>query len=392
MKVAVITQASFPEGLAPTNRVIYHAKGLKANGAETKIFITLPTENWRKVKNTLTDGEIFGIPYKYMWKTTRRSRYFIGRRIHDLISPFRTVLELKRNNYKNALLISYSSYYVLTVLKFSCLLLGIKLIAERTELPKTEKGLLQLKNRIMVKCVFRNLYGFLVISHNLKEFYSKLVSKKCPIVLMPVIIDVDDIYDPSVTRTKNLVYTGPLLQKKDGIVTIVKAFKLVAQEFPETDLILTGDIDLSADKDKILAEIDDSVKERIIFKGFISRLEMIKLINSASGLLLAKPSSDQANTCFPTKLGEYLATGNPILVTRTGEIPAYLKDGESAFIAEPDSLESFTEKLRILLSDREKAEQIGKKGYETAVRSFNYREISKRVIDLINDRDKYLRN
>lgn len=391
MKVAVITQASFPEGLAPTNRVIYHAKGLKANGVDTKIFITLPTENWRNVKNVNTKGEILGIPFEYVWKETKRSKYFIGRRIHDLLSPLRTAFKIRKENYEAALLISFCSYYVITVLKLFCYLFGIKLIAERTELPKTEKGILQLKNQIMVRCVFKNLYGFLAISESLQKYYYRLVSKKCPVVLMPVIIDVDDIYDPSVERTRNLVYTGPLLQKKDGIITIIQAFKSVAGDYPETDLILTGDINFSSDKERILEEIEGQYSDRIKMKGFISREEMINLINSATALLLAKPSSEQANTCFPTKLGEYLSTGNPIVVTSTGEIPVYLEDGVSAYIAEPDSVESFTIKLRQLLSDQVRAEHIGKTGQKVAVNSFNYKETSKRVIELIEDRKHFIK-
>lgn len=391
MKVAVITQASFPEGLAPTNRVIYHAKGLKANGIETKIFITLPTENWRNVKNINTRGEILGIPYEYVWKETKRSKYFIGRRIHDLLSPLRTAFKIRKEKYEAALLISFCSYYVITVLKFFCFFFDIKLIAERTELPKTEKGILQIKNQIMVSCVFKNLYGFLAISESLQKYYSRLVSRNCPVVLVPVIIDVSDIYDSSVNRTKNLVYTGPLLQKKDGIITIIQAFKKVADDFPETNLILTGDIDYSTDKERILNELEGKYKDRIIMKGFLTREDMIKLINSAAGLLLAKPSSEQANTCFPTKLGEYLSTGNPIVVTSTGEIPLYLEDMVSAYIAEPDSVESFTMKLVQLLSDPEKASEIGKTGKNVALKSFNYKETSKRVISLIEDRKIFLK-
>jgi len=391
LKVAIITHASFPNGLASTNRVIYHAKGLKENGVETKIYITLPTENWKRVKNTLIDGEVFDIPYEYMWNKTKRSKYFIGRRIHDLLSPIYTAFAIKRDKYKNALLISFCSYYVLTVLKILFFFFGIKLIAERTELPKTERGLLQLKNRIMVNFVFKNLYAFLTISRSLQKHYSKLVSKNCPVHLVPVIIDVDDIYKPEIKRTRHLVYTGPLLQKKDGIITILKSFKNIADEFPETNLYLTGDLNISSDKEKIKEEITDDIRDRIIFKGFISREEMIDLINSAAALLLAKPTSEQADTCFPTKLGEYLATGNPTVITRTGEVSYYLKDGESAYIAEPDSVDDYTEKLRILLRNPQEALQIGLKGQEAARNRFNYKEISSKIIELVKDKNKFMK-
>ncbi|MDD4205404.1 MAG: glycosyltransferase, partial [Candidatus Delongbacteria bacterium] len=182
------------------------------------------------------------------------------------------------------------------------------------------------------------------------------------------------------------VYTGPLLQKKDGILTIIKSFSNIANEFPDTNLVCTGSLDHSVDRDRVKNEIESSkAKDRIILKGFISRSEMIELLNSAACLVLAKPSSDQADTCFPTKLGEYLATGNPIVVTSTGEIPLYLKDGENAYIAEPDSVGSFTQKLRNLLSDSEMAQKIGLKGRQVAEEKFNYKEIAKKVTRLIED-------
>ena len=48
-------------------------------------------------------------------------------------------------------------------------------------------------------------------------------------------------------------------------------------------------------------------------------------------LVLARPDNIQAKGGFPTKLGEYLATGNPVVVTKVGEIPNYLIDGVNAF-------------------------------------------------------------
>ena len=51
---------------------------------------------------------------------------------------------------------------------------------------------------------------------------------------------------------------------------------------------------------------------------------------------MARPDSRQARGGFPTKLGEYLATGKPVCVTKVGEITVYLEDNVSAFLAEPE--------------------------------------------------------
>ncbi|MGD9706498.1 MAG: glycosyltransferase family 4 protein [Candidatus Delongbacteria bacterium] len=389
MKVVIITHTPFPEGLAPTNRVFYHAKGLQDNHVEVKVIIALPTEKFNNVKNPVAVGVYKGIEFEYSLRKTERSKHFLRRRFDDFIGPVKAGIKAIREKPDAVLMISYSSIYVLCVLKLIFLISGKTFIVEETEFPlfgKKDNGVFRLRNKFLKKFLYKNLDGFLVISHELKKRYSKLVSKKCPVVLIPVIVDVSDIYDASVERTRNLVYTGPLVQKKDGILTILKSFSSIAEKFPEVKLVCTGNVNISPDKERVLSEIQNcEYKDRIVMTGFISREKMIEYLNSACGLVLAKPSSEQADTCFPTKLGEYLSTGNPIVVTKTGEIPLYLQDGTDAYIAEPDSVESFTQKLMELLSNPEKAAAIGLKGRETAMKHFNYKEISKKVINLIGD-------
>ncbi len=389
MKIRIITHAPFPEGLATTNRVFYHAKGLAANGVDVKIYIALPTERPESVANPAPAGNYKGIDFEYSGGETVRSRSYFRRKYNYLTFPIKAAFKALKDKPDAVVMISYSSVYVLLITKLIFLLAGMKFIVEETELPlivNRNYGIYKLRNDFLKLFLFKNLDGFLVISYELEKIYSKLVSKKCPIVLIPVIVDVDDIYRGSVPRTRNIVYTGPLHQKKDGILTIIKSFSAIAGEYPEVNLVCTGSIEHSADRDKVKEELAKSkFRDRIIMKGFVSRTEMIDLLNSAVCLVLAKPSSDQADTCFPTKLGEYLSTGNPIAVTSTGEIPLYLKDGENAYISEPDSVDSYTQKLRELLSDPDKAKRIGEEGKKVAGEKFNYKEIAKKVISLIEN-------
>ena len=392
-KIAVITQAPMPSGLASTNRVIYHAKGLQDNGIKTKILVTWPTERIGNIRNNEGSGEVSGVYYEYPNKRIIRSKYFIQRRIHDTFAPFRIAFNLIRERYDAAIMVSWNSFYDITILKILLQSFGIKLIAERTELPfhsKKTNGWHKIKNKIILTYAYKNLYGFMVISKALQQLFSKLVSNNCPVILVPVMIDEKDIYRKEVVRKKDIVYTGPLSQRKDGILTIIKAFELIASEFPETNLIMTGNIEKSLDRDLINGIVDKSpYKNRMKLTGFITRDEMINYLNSAAALVMAKPSSKQADTCFPSKLGEYLSTGNPIVVTNTGEVPIFLKDGVNAFISEPDSVESFAAKLKELFSDADRSRKIGLKGRELALNEFNYKSISEKIITFIGNRREY---
>lgn len=102
-------------------------------------------------------------------------------------------------------------------------------------------------------------------------------------------------------------------------------------------------------------------------------------------VLLARPSNIQVQGGFPTKLGEYLATGNPVVVTKVGEIPDYLIDGENAFLSDPDSPDSFSKKLMECLNDADRSMKIGLEGQKLALKVFNYKVQGQNIIEFIKD-------
>ena len=75
------------------------------------------------------------------------------------------------------------------------------------------------------------------------------------------------------------------------------------------------------------------------------------------------------------KLGEYLATGRPVIVTDTGEISKYLKDKVNARIVKAGDESDFTEKLMWMLENPEESCKIGIKGRETAINNFDMNKI-----------------
>jgi glycosyltransferase involved in cell wall biosynthesis len=102
-----------------------------------------------------------------------------------------------------------------------------------------------------------------------------------------------------------------------------------------------------------------------------SRDVIPSIIGNADLLALPRPDSKQAQGGFPTKLGEYLATGKPVCATTVGELPDYLTDNESVFFAQPGSVESFAEAMRRALYDPENAKRVGLNGKQVAQEEFN---------------------
>lgn len=160
---------------------------------------------------------------------------------------------------------------------------------------------------------------------------------------------------------------------KDGVPDLIEAFNLIADRLIDWYLYLIGD-NSDPEKFKIISRkiASSPYKERIICTGFIGRDEIPQLLIDARILALCRPDNVQAKGGFPTKLGEYLATKNPVVITDVGDHTKYLKDGESAYKAESDNPISFANKILECALDEERASQIGENGYLVAHKEFNY--------------------
>ena len=226
-----------------------------------------------------------------------------------------------------------------------------------------------------------------MISNALKHFFdthNKQYNKKIPVSILNMVVEPDRYRcsDSSIdSQYKDIVYVGTMYGDKDGVYYLLEAFLKIYQDYPDSRLILIGDNTRVLQMQRvnnILSKMPYS--DRIIFTGQLDRKSVIEKINSAYCLVLARPDNIQAKYGFPTKLGEYLSTGKPVIVTSVGDVPLFLRDGENAYIAKPDDVDAFANKLNECLSDPIKASFIGKKGEELVYREFNYLEVTKNIV------------
>ena len=132
--------------------------------------------------------------------------------------------------------------------------------------------------------------------------------------------------------------------------------------------------------------VKNNLQDCVRMLGCINPDQVPSFLSNAAILALARPANIQSAYGFPTKVGEYLSTGNPVVVTRVGELEDFLKDGESCLFAAPDSPEDFAEKLIWLLDHPEESIIIGRNGKNVADTCFNCRLEAHKVLELLNFR------
>src|ERR1035437_795418 len=374
---------TFPEGNAATNRVYTYAKGFYENGLKVHV-ICFSSEY-----NTVGDGIINEIYFYHPFGQRKRSKYFIIRRWQKFIKYFKTITLIRGINRNDKIIALHCYTHLLQTQLFAFILakhFKTKIIIERSEHPmqyyKNDNALEQLYGNLKVALETKLCDGIFCISNYLIDFYKSRGFSLQRLLLVPSTVDTErfNYHFKSQLPFDYILYCGSLTILKDGVNILIESFVSISEKYPEINLVLIGKGD-TIKEEMILKDLVATlnVDKRVIFLGKLSRKDIPAYLNNAKILALARPRSIVADAGFPSKLTEYLATGKPVVVTKVGEIPVYLKDNENAFLSEPDSVDAFADKLDYVLSNYEFAQQVGEKGKELTTTIFNYNFQAKRM-------------
>ena len=241
------------------------------------------------------------------------------------------------------------------------------------------------ENELFLKTV-KQVDLFAVMTETLIEHYSKMAKAEAEFMLLPMTVDLsrfNKVFNEKNTYHRPYIaFTGTMNNHKDGVDVLIRSFAKVANKYPSIHLYLAGfwhkDVPM---QEKLIDEF--GLKERVHYLGTLNREQIPPFVCNASVLALSRPDSHQAQGGFPTKLGEYLATGNPVCVTKVGEIPKYLQDDISAFMAEPGDVDSFADALDRVLGNEENAQRVGANGRRVAEVNFDADLQAKRLSEFL---------
>lgn len=378
MKIFLLLNQAYPYGYALTKRFHLYAKSFIANGHFAKIIIPQPTEKKRS-DNQSTSGIHDNVPFLYTCRTTLRSKDFWSRRWHDFAGALRTGLLILKEKPDIVIVSAFSNYFYL-YLRLISRIHPFKIVKEKNEIDFLRKDELSKSDINKIKRINRFFDGFIVINDLLLDHLNNSIGDQKPKIVVPILVE-DFFMEKPVKDSKNtIVYTGTYLERKDGILSILKAFSYINSKYPYK-LILTGSPDKSQDLPDIKKIIEEYHLEKdIVFTGYLSEGELHKLLLSAGILILAKPENRQNIYNFPTKVGEYLVSGRPVVSTRVGVIGKIMQDQNNIVFADYN-IEDIARKMEYLINNPQVADEIGNKGRLYAIENFNYLNHGKRMID-----------
>ncbi|KGD68115.1 hypothetical protein B0A61_04385 [Flavobacterium aquatile LMG 4008 = ATCC 11947] len=346
-------------------------------GVTVKIVFIYPNTTRDKVKNSYEN-----VDFIYLWDAfSPKNKY-----LKHLVSRFFLLFYIVRLK-KNETVLVYGTINPWFAFLFNP---ALKVFNEITEHPSVHihnnKVIGKLQYYFFKKFCLK-INGIITITPSLSQFFiSEFGIKKEKVTTINMIVDSFRFENIVVEERKNTItYCGTISESKDGISYLLNAFKTVLSHHPEMTLTLIGGFESAQTKDNVYKLIHTlSIEDKVIITGEISSDEMPLLLAESKLLVLSRPNSIQAQYGFPTKLGEYLMTKNPIVITDVGDFKMYLKDKHDIIYTIPDDAEDFAAKINWVLNNYSIALQIGANGKNVAMQSFNYKIEAQKLLDFTN--------
>ena len=180
-------------------------------------------------------------------------------------------------------------------------------------------------------------------------------------ILAPLVPSPDREPTPP-AEEPHVLYVGQLIQGK-GVDLLLHVLALLECSYRAT---IVGGGNHQPKLESLVRDL--GLKDKVRIAGWIPHEELNDLYQNCR--VVAVPSR------WPEPYGmiglEAMGYGRPVVGFAAGGIPDWLVDGENGFLIEELNVESFSRALDLLLRDFERAEELGRRGFELTRTRFSF--------------------
>ena len=168
-----------------------------------------------------------------------------------------------------------------------------------------------------------------------------------------------------------------------GVRGLIRAFALVRDEIPESELLLIGNN--RNHRNELLDLLSQlGIEKHVEMTGAVSP-DMVPELLSSCGVLVASftPDLDRDRCEYyqrfgfwwsPLKIFEYMAAGRPVVSPKLGMIPKYI--GEAGMTYDAGDEQQLADRIIELLTNDTLAKELGGRGRERVARLYNWETIA----------------
>ncbi len=190
------------------------------------------------------------------------------------------------------------------------------------------------------------------------------------VTVVPPGVDAARFTPASQPTGNDVLFVAPLSSayRWKGVDTLWGAFRRVKEAVPTAGLTLAGQGDRF---NEFYQRAATTAGVRLV--GHVSDEKLVAAYQDASVVVL--PSTSDAEG-FGMVLAEANACGRPVVGSRIGGIPDFVKDGENGFLASPGDPVDLADRIITLLRDKDLARRMGRSGRTKVVREHDWADLS----------------
>lgn len=236
------------------------------------------------------------------------------------------------------------------------------------------------KTRKLLKRLLLPFADWLVVqTQSIKEYFPKKIQKKTSIIYNPVVTEVFREIDNGQLTIENkgklnrIISVGRLYPQKNQEM-MIRAFAMVADEFPDWQLVIYGEGPLRAELEFLVSSF--KLQDRVLLPGRTE--QVVEELRKSKIFCMSSDYEGMSNAMI-----EAICVGLPVISTKVSGTEELIKDGENGFIVEIDDEKGFTNSIRQLISAPSLQDKMSVRNTQLA-NLFNINHIVGEWISLIN--------
>lgn len=170
-----------------------------------------------------------------------------------------------------------------------------------------------------------------------------------------------------------ILYTGTIDHPGKNSISLVRAFRKVADRHPNYKLVFVGKPGFGYDH--VINEIESlKLKDRTLMLGYVPDDDLVGIYNGASAFAFLSLYEG-----FGLPLIEAMACGTPVIAANSSCLPEIV--GEAGFIVEPYDVLKIAEYLETLIVNKSLRNEIIQKGFEQAEK-FSWEKAAEETLEV----------
>lgn len=188
----------------------------------------------------------------------------------------------------------------------------------------------------------------------------------------------DSFFEVEKDEDEGLILAPGVISQRKNQLSLIKAAELLRKDGTNIRVVFTGAV-----KDSIYhRNLKDYIRkheleEHVSFAGQVPLPNLINLYSHAS--IVALTSRQET---APMSVAEAMATGTPVVASNLSGIPYMIEDNASGFLIDPDNIPQVSEKIRILIDDKDMRYKTGRLARDEAMKRWKNDIIAENLLNL----------